>query len=121
MLDQGKQFERHAQLFLLEQGLKLVQANYRCSWGEIDLVMTQENCLVFIEVRQRRPSRYVDAAGSVNQKKQRKLINSAYTFLQQHRQFASMLCRFDVIAYDCSLGSKASARPQWLRGAFGIN
>tara|TARA_B110000503_G_scaffold99040_1_gene148277 strand:- start:3 stop:368 length:366 start_codon:yes stop_codon:yes gene_type:complete len=121
MLDQGKKFEAHAQVFLLGQGLQLVQANYHCAWGEIDLVMTQGNYLVFIEVRQRRPSRYLDAAASVGHTKQQKIIKSAHLFLRQHRQFANMICRFDIVAYDCDAGSIAGATPKWLRSAFGLD
>jgi len=115
---QGNQFERHAQHFLTQQGLQLIETNYRCYWGEIDLVMRQDHCLVFVEVRQRRPSRYQRAAATVGRNKQQKLIQCAGLFLHQNPQYTHMACRFDVVAYDCQPSASADFRPQWLRGAF---
>lgn len=118
MQQQGSQFERHAQHFLTQQGLQLIEANFRCFWGEIDLIMRQDRCLIFVEVRQRRPSRYLRAAATVGRDKQQKLIRCAGLFLRHHRQFAHLACRFDVVAYDCQSHDRADLRPQWLRGAF---
>ena len=118
MQQQGNQFEQHAQHFLTRQGLQLVEKNYRCYWGEIDLVMRQDKRLIFVEVRQRRPSRYLRAAETVGKNKQRKLIQCAGLFLRQNPQFSNMACRFDVVAYDCKPCCGTYPSPHWLRGAF---
>lgn len=118
MQQQGHQFEQHAQQFLERQGLQLVERNYRCYWGEIDLIMRQGCRLIFVEVRQRRPSRYLRAAETVGKNKQQRLINSAGLFLRHNRQFSNMACRFDIVAYDCQPHDRANLSPQWLRDAF---
>ena len=95
--------------------------------GELDLVMIETgsawSTLVFIEVRQRKSSNYGDAALSVTASKQRKVIKTAQSFLQQHPEYAHYDCRFDVIAYNTM--SKSNSRneqldhqPEWIQNAF---
>jgi len=84
--------------YLIENGLKLIKRNYRCRFGEIDLVMQQNNVLVFIEVRSRKKNTQVDAITSVDGFKQQKLIRSAEYYLQQNRVHQDIPARFDVIA-----------------------
>ena len=94
----GQNGEDQALAFLLEQGLSLVMRNFRCKMGEIDLIMRQRQTLVFVEVRKRAPSRYGNAADSINHAKQHKLLLAAQLYLQR---FATPpACRFDVIAID---------------------
>ena len=52
----GNEFERRAERYLLEQGLRLLVRNYQCKLGEIDLVMSKGPDLVFVEVRYRKNS-----------------------------------------------------------------
>lgn len=84
--------------FLKQKGLQLIERNYRCRFGEIDLVMKQEQTLVFIEVRSRQKNNQVDAITSIDLFKQQKLIRSAEYYLQQHKFACSIPARFDVIA-----------------------
>ena len=83
---------------LTQQGLTLLQRNFRCKGGEIDLVMQAGPVLVFVEVRRRADLRHGGAAASVTRSKQARLIIAAQTYLQRYRMPPA--CRFDVIAID---------------------
>ncbi|MEO8598597.1 MAG: YraN family protein [bacterium] len=84
--------------YLLTQGQTLLQRNFRCKGGEIDLVMQENQVLVFVEVRRRANLRHGGAAASVTRSKQAHLIIAAQVYLQRYR--IPPACRFDVIAID---------------------
>ena len=125
---QGSRFEQQACEYLQSQGLRLVAQNWQQpKIGELDLVMIETgsawSTLVFVEVRQRKSSNYGDAALSVTASKQRKVIKTAQSFLQQYPEYAHYDCRFDVIAYNTM--SKSNSRneqldhqPEWIQNAF---
>lgn len=94
----GEAAEDRALQYLQQQGLSLVERNFRCKGGEIDLVMQERNTLVFVEVRKRADNRYGGAAASVTARKQARLIIAAHIFLQRYRMPPP--CRFDVMAMD---------------------
>ena len=112
----GAEKEAQALAWLCAQGLLPVTRNFRCRFGEIDLVMLDGDCLVFVEVRFRSSNHYYSAAESVGPAKQRKLIVSAQLFLKSERRFRDRCCRFDVIAID-RLHPQQSAI-QWIKDAF---
>ena len=58
----GQFYEQQALVFLQQQGLQLVQQNYSCRFGEIDLVMREQQTLVFVEVKFRRSNQFGGAA-----------------------------------------------------------
>jgi len=93
----GHQAETHALEYLLDQGLKLLQRNYLCKCGELDLIMTDNNIIVFIEVRLRKNAYYGSGAESIDFRKQKKLLASATHFLQNKRMLDE-ICRFDVVS-----------------------
>lgn len=95
---QGNAGEDEALAHLQGQGLVLVERNFRCKGGEIDLILRQQDTLVFVEVRKRADARYGGAAASVNARKQARLILAAQLYLQRYR--TPPACRFDVIAFD---------------------
>ena len=94
----GQIGEEAALAYLLGQGLTLVERNYRCRQGEIDLIMRHHGTLVFIEVRKRKKQAFGGAIASVTKAKQKRLIHAAHSFLQRFQQ--SPECRFDMIAID---------------------
>lgn len=114
-LDQGRAAEEQALAFLRRAGLRLLARNYRARSGEIDLVMQQDETLVFVEVRYRRSQRFGSAVESVTAGKQRKLLNTAGRFLQERK--LDVPCRFDVVGICGSQGSKI----EWIKDAFQIN
>src|SRR5512139_3398258 len=77
----GQTAESSAAAFLQANGLKLVARNWRCRFGEIDLVMQDGATLVFIEVRLRSRSDFGGAAASVTPVKQKKLLAAARQYL----------------------------------------
>jgi putative endonuclease len=115
MDNKGRAAEKNAQQWLLKQGLKLVTANYRCRFGEIDLIMQDQSHLVFIEVRLRATQSYGGAASSVDLKKQQKIITTANHFLMCNKKLAQHSCRFDVIAIE---SISVQSTPVWYKDAF---
>jgi putative endonuclease len=94
----GSAGEDAALAHLEQNGLTLLQRNFRCKGGEIDLVMTERATLVFVEVRKRADTRHGGAAASVTAHKQRRLILAAQIYLQRYKMPPA--CRFDVVAID---------------------
>ena len=95
---EGRAGEDLALAYLTRHGLVLVERNFRCKGGEIDLVMQQHGALVFVEVRKRADRRYGGAAASVTPRKQARLVVAAHIFLQRYTMPPA--CRFDVVAID---------------------
>ena len=112
----GGDREREALAHLAAAGLTLVHRNFRCRVGEIDLVMLDRDCLVFVEVRYRARNRFTSAATSVDAAKQRKLTRAAALFLAHHPQFSNGPVRFDVVGFDAI--NENECRLQWIRDAF---
>ena len=109
-LRKGKSSEQLALRWLQKQGLKLLHQNYHCKSGEIDLIMRDDEHVVFVEVRYRSHATFGSAAESVTPDKQRKLLRAAEHYLQ--RQSRTPACRFDIIGID------AQQRIQWIKNAF---
>lgn len=107
----GVKYEQQALAFLQQQGLLLVCQNFYCRFGEIDLIMSDQDTLVFIEVRYRKNQDYGGAPASVTYQKQQKLIKTAKHYLSQLN--SEPYCRFDVVAI-----SEKTSTPQWIQDAF---
>lgn len=105
---QGQRWEQVAQAHLERHGLRLIELNFRCKGGEIDLIMREGSMLVFVEVRQRADRRHGGAAASIGPAKVRRLLRAASLYLMRFPRTPP--CRFDVIAID---GEKLA----WLRNA----
>jgi putative endonuclease len=106
----GRSAESDAEAFLKTQGLKLLTRNWRCRFGEIDLVMQDGAPTVFAVGRLRSRSDFGGAAASVTPAKQKKLLAAARQYLSTLKTLPS--CRFDVVALT------GSAPPEWIRNAF---
>jgi putative endonuclease len=104
----GQAGEDAALDYLKQRGLTLVERNFRCKGGEIDLIMQDGDALVFVEVRKRADKLYGGAAASITPAKQKRLIVAAQHYLRRYRM--PPVCRFDVIAID---GDETA----WLRNA----
>lgn len=99
-------------MFLERRGLKIVTRNYRCRFGEIDLVAESGATLVFVEVRARASGAYGGAAESITGAKRRRLIAAARHYLAARRERRA--CRFDVV-----LLTGSRTEPEWIANAFG--
>lgn len=110
--NKGQYYEQQARSFLEQQGLLFVCANYHCRQGELDLIMQEQQTLVFVEVRYRASSDYGGALSSVTPAKQRKIRHTArYYLLSQKINEAHQACRFDIVSYD-------NDQCSWLKNAF---
>ena len=101
--------------FLQRQGLVRLVTNYRNRTGEIDLIMIDDQTLVFVEVKQRRDSRFGLPEESVGMAKQAKLRRTAASYLQRHDRLQSWSCRFDVVAIT---GNPQAPVCRWIQNAF---
>lgn len=94
----GKYAEAQVCQYLQRQKLKLVERNYTCRQGEIDLIMWDQDCIVFVEVRARAEQDFRDSLESVDYYKQHKVVRAATYYLQKTGQLNKVFCRFDVVA-----------------------
>jgi putative endonuclease len=107
----GRQAEQIAAAYLRRKGLTLVETNYRCRRGEIDLVLRDRGTIVFAEVRLRRSHRFGGAAFSIDGRKQARIIAAARHYLVGEKETP---CRFDVVLLDRLEPSGV----EWIRDAF---
>lgn len=102
--------DRCAQL-LRAAGMILLERNWRCRLGEIDLIAEDRGVLVFAEVRMRRGFGFGGAGESVTVAKRSRLMAAARLYLSRREQAE---CRFDVFLVDGPAGDV-----KWIRDAFG--
>ena len=114
----GAAWENAAEAHLRQSGLRTLQRNFTCRLGEIDLVMADRDCTVFVEVRFRRDPAYGDGVASVGLAKRAKLMRAAQVWLLAHPRQANQPCRFDVIG--CG-GTPLKPEFDWIRNAFEAN
>lgn len=110
-LSRGAEAEVLAEKFLVKQGMRILQRNFRVKGGEIDLICRDGNTVVFVEVRLRANSDFGGAAASITSHKQRRLILAARYWLMVN---GDCPCRFDCVL----LSQLDTASIEWLRGAF---
>jgi putative endonuclease len=94
----GDAAEEDAVNYLQRAGLILVQRSFVCKGGEIDLIMQDQQHLVFIEVRKRTSMQFGGAIASITTTKQKRMVHAARNYLQTLKKIPA--CRFDVIAID---------------------
>ena len=108
--------EQLAARFLAKQGLLLQTANFHNRGGEIDLVMTDTDTWVFVEVKYRRSNSFGGAISAISPQKQQKIKQCAAFYLQQAGlNEYNTSCRFDVIALQ---GDITNPEITWLKNAF---
>jgi putative endonuclease len=108
----GSSAEKLAAEFLIRNGLRLVESNFRSPHGEIDLILQDGDTLVFAEVRLRSNAGFGGAAASITAAKQGRIVRTAQYYLQRQRSKAP--CRFDAVLLD----NLDAARIEWIRNAF---
>jgi putative endonuclease len=111
--EQGLYAEALVLEHLERRGLRLVTRNYLIKGGEIDLIMAQNETLVFVEVRARESFENVHPFETVTKAKQARIIRTAKHYLWTHDLLDACLCRFDVVAVNLSTG-----KIEWIEGAF---
>jgi putative endonuclease len=92
----GGEGERIAEMYLTKKGYRVVERNYRCPVGEMDLIVLDRRVIVFVEVKTRSDHRFGIPLEAVRTRKQQKLVKTAQFFLAQHR-LHNRDARFDVV------------------------
>jgi putative endonuclease len=111
-VSRGDLAEQTAAEYLERRGLRIVTRNYRCRFGEIDLIAESGATVVFIEVRARARGEFGSAAESITAAKRKRVIAAARHYLAARRERRA--CRFDVVLLN---GDKSE--PEWIANAFG--
>jgi putative endonuclease len=109
--------EKLAREFLEEQGYRVLEKNYRCPTGEIDIVAEHGDSLVFVEVRAKRGPEFGTPEESITPAKMDKLRTSAAHYIQSHDGLPSSW-RIDVVAVELDNRNRAS-RIELIEGAVG--
>ena len=106
----GESAEQQAHNFLINKGLKSVCRNFSCKLGELDLIMTDQQTLVIVEVRFRKTDKYGSAAESITGAKQSRIIAATHVYLSTHKTNGPI--RFDVVAMS------GNGEINWIQNAF---
>ncbi len=93
----GTRSERAAVRFLRKLGYRIIEHNFSCDLGEIDIIAVHDRCVIFVEVRSTESDEPTRAALSVDVKKQQRLTRLALYYLQV-RRLLDCAARFDVLA-----------------------
>jgi len=93
----GKEGEKIAAAYLKKNGYEIIEINYRCPIGEIDIVAKEKNDLVFVEVKTRKSIDLGYPEQAVGMRKQKKMSQLALWYMQK-RKIADTNARFDVVA-----------------------
>ena len=109
----GREYEAIACQYLMQQGLSKVAINYSSRFGELDLIMKDKSTWVFVEVKYRKSSQYGGAVAAVTRTKRRKILHTAYCFLNENGISSSNVAiRFDIVAIN---GNNALESINWIK------
>ncbi len=114
----GRVGEDAACQYLESIGYKVIERNFRCQLGEIDLIAQDKNMLVVIEVKTRLSTQCGQPFESVTYFKQQRLIKLAQVYLKFKRGTVDVFCRFDVISIIFKGGDKDIKH---IKNAFCVN
>ena len=115
-LSLGKKGEELAATKLKAMKYQILERNYRCPLGEMDIIAREKGSLVFVEVKTRATKDFGGPAAAVHERKQRQLSRVALLYLNQ-KKIRDIPARFDVVAVDLS-GSKP--RIEVIQNAFDL-
>ena len=115
-LRKGLRFEDLARRYLSARGLQLIESNYRCRCGEIDLIMRDAQTLCFVEVRFRNSLNFGGASASITAAKQRKIIKTALFYLSAQHRGLDQALRFDALLIQQQ--DKGKLDYNWIQNAF---
>ena len=96
----GSRYENYAAAYLEEKGYRILEKNFRCKGGEIDLVGMDGTYLVFTEVKYRKDRRQGYPEEAVDARKQRRIYRAAQYYLSFKNLSPDTPCRFDVVAVE---------------------
>jgi len=115
----GKAGEKVARLFLEQEcGWKIIEQNFSCSLGEIDLVAQDGSTVVFVEVRSTGTANFDLVEESINWQKQKKIKQLALFYLKKQKNLAVLSSRFDVLLVQINPETMEKQRIHWIKDAF---
>jgi putative endonuclease len=94
--EQGLQGENKALKILKKQGYAILERNYRCPFGEIDIIAEEDGCLVFVEVKMRNTSTFGSPFDAITARKKKHIIQSALFYMKTHKHPHKKM-RFDML------------------------
>ncbi len=94
----GLKGEELAIRFLKKRGYKIIARNFRCRHGEIDVVASEGDTIVFVEIKARSTVDFSLPQDAVDHHKQAKVIHAATTYLMEKKLYDQVPVRFDVVA-----------------------
>ena len=112
----GSWGEERAARYLRLRAYRILEKNYRCRLGEIDLIARRGGFLVFVEVKLRRTDRFGEAREFVGRSKQERILATAQLWLQEHE--TSLQPRFDVIEIYAPDGPEGRVKINHIENAF---
>ena len=114
--NKGDHYENIAKVYLENEGLLIIQQNYHCRFGEIDLIMKDNSTICFIEVKYRETMSHGGAIHAISQSKQHKLIKAASFYIMENQNISNSSFRFDTI----TLQGNSDGNPDinWIQNAF---
>tara|TARA_B110000114_G_C14899310_1_gene319999 strand:+ start:204 stop:584 length:381 start_codon:yes stop_codon:yes gene_type:complete len=115
----GQVNEKISSQYLRRHGLKFVTQNFHSRQGEIDLIMQDNDTLVFIEVKYRKNNNFGGAIAAISHTKKQKIRKTAQFYLQQHGLNAyNTPCRFDVVTLQGNKNDHSTPQITWLKNTF---
>lgn len=96
--EKGLEGESMAEQHLCDKGFQSITRRFRSPYGEIDLIMLDADALVFIEVKSRTRSTLIAAELAVSPAKQRRIIQTALCYLNEHPEHQNRTIRFDIVS-----------------------
>ena len=113
----GLHYENLAKKYLTQRGMTLVEQNYHCRFGEIDLIMLQHDVVCFIEVKYRNSMAYGGAASAISIQKQKRIAKTALFFIAGNDRLEQHSMRFDALLIQQQADSD-SLDINWIQNAF---
>lgn len=96
----GKKYEKEASKYLVSNGYKIIEKNYYCKIGEIDIIAKDEDYLCFIEVKYRDKVSLASGLYAVDKDKQKTIYKVASLYMLDKKISDDTKCRFDVVSID---------------------
>jgi len=96
----GQYYEDKAVEYLGQQDYQIIERNYRCRYGEIDIIARDQEYLVFVEVKYRRSNSSGNAVSAVDFRKQKKISGVAAWYMMKNKLSEDTKCRFDVVSIE---------------------
>ncbi len=113
---QGYLAQQYVRRYLQKSGLHFLNENFQCKQGEIDLIMREQDTIVFVEVRYRQSSQYGSAIESITLHKQQRIRRAAQLYLQRYDPDERFFWRYDWVGVTTS--SNGVFHVEWVPNAW---